>query len=548
MSIDRSTADLLIPLDVEPRDARESDDAVSRADTVVYRLGLRAQPVLNLPDHLDVGGVQVDFVRGPVLAQRTEMRQRPGHLPITFDKHMARVLVGDGELLAILSISEDSVPEQPEAALLLWRQRTEAAAGVLASVLDERVVGARVFEDAVLLSDGETIGAMDWQERVRSFLPMEVTALDRPALDHLATINLGDGSAVARASRLYRRAAAEGPTADAYVLLYVAMESLLESTQPSKRELDALLATAGIDPDGLPQHTGLLIRLRGQIVHEGLEDHERLRVAFYELEAIVRTLIRQVAELRGGWWPTLDIAAYATPWPERLDAVGGPPQAVWHSDRLPPAPAPAAERLPRNVLVPDRSLLVTMTRALETAAGDASDLLLNLAVDARMQLLPDEDVTLALDITPGDGVDIDPTRIAIGDRRLQGLEHPARFAGLTVDFVGALGHWYAAQTIGNVTNDDLALRSAIASWYQYDRLVNDGELDPGLLSLPAPDDTEGLGTLGGWAGAGDGRSSAALDTLDGRTGELGRAIRDALRESPPAPSRPKLDWSPATDS
>lgn len=261
MAHDLSPADLLIPLDVPPRDAAKADDALARADSVVYRLGLHAMPVLNLPDHLDVGGIRVDVVRGPVLAQRTAMRQRAGVLPVTFDKHMVREPVGHGEQLLILSIRETAVPEDVEASFLLWRQRAEAAAGALAAVLDERVVGTRVFEDAVLLAGGETIGAMDWQERVRSFLPLDVTAIDRPALEGLRDLTLGDGSAIARAARLYRRAALEGPTADGYVLLFVAAESLLESRQPRKPDLDGLLADAGIDPDALPLHTGLLIKL-----------------------------------------------------------------------------------------------------------------------------------------------------------------------------------------------------------------------------------------------------------------------------------------------
>lgn len=531
------SADLLIPLDVAPRDARDAADTLARADAVVYRLGLRAMPVRGLPERLDVGGVRIDVVDGPVLAQRTKMRQRPAVLPATYDKHMARERVGAGERLLILSVYESPPPTDPEAAFLLWRQRAEAAAGTLAAVLDERVVGARLFEDAVLLAGAETIGAMDWQERVRSFLPMEVTALDVAPVEQLADINLGDGSVIARASRLYRRAALEGPTADAYVMLFVAAESLLDTRQPRKKDLDALLAEAGIDPDGLPLHTGLLIDLRGKIVHEGLEDHERLRLAFYEMEAIVRTLIRQTAGLRGGWWPTHDIAAYADPWPQRLDTLDLRPRSVWHDDDLPPVMAPVAERLPRNVPPPDRELVVTMTDALIAAAGGVSNLLAGIAADARMHLLPDDDVSLTLGVGVGDGFDIESERILIGDRRLQGLDDVPSFVGLTVDFTGALGYWAATR----MASDDVTLRSAVAAWYQYDRLVNNGELDPDLLKLPKRDDPQSVGTLAGWAAAGDPRAAATLDGLAGRAGDSGRAIRDALRESPPAPPRPILD-------
>jgi hypothetical protein len=63
MTKDMAPADLLIPLDVPPSDARLADDTLQGADTVVLRL--RSMPVANLPEHLDVGGVRIDFMTGP---------------------------------------------------------------------------------------------------------------------------------------------------------------------------------------------------------------------------------------------------------------------------------------------------------------------------------------------------------------------------------------------------------------------------------------------------------------------------------------------------
>jgi hypothetical protein len=137
MPNDLGSADLLIPLDVPPLDARLADDALEHADAVIYRLGLRSMPVMNLPERLDIGDVRVDVVNGPVLAQRTAMRQRAGVFRATFDKHMVREPVGDGEQIAILSIHESPLPDDLDAAFLIWRQRAEAAAGALSAVLDE---------------------------------------------------------------------------------------------------------------------------------------------------------------------------------------------------------------------------------------------------------------------------------------------------------------------------------------------------------------------------------------------------------------------------
>jgi hypothetical protein len=540
MPSELSPADLLIPLDVPPSDARDAGDVLDEADAVIYRLGLRSMLVLNLPDRLDVGGVRVDVVDGPVLAQRTAMRQRAGVLRPTFDKHMVREPVGDGERIAILSIHESPLPDDLEAAFLVWRQRAEAAAGALSAVLDERVVGARLFEDAVLRAGDVTIGAIDIQERVRSFLPFEVTSLDRPALAALAGVSLGDGSLIARAARLHRRAALEGPTADAYVALFLAAESLLDTRQPRKVDLDAILTEAGIDPDGLPLHTGLLIDLRGKIVHEGLEDHERLRTAYYEMEGIVRALIRQTAGLRGGWYPGKNLAAYATPWPDRVAASDGTPRSDWHDDGLPPVSEPAPERLPRAVLPPDREVLVTVSDGLKAAAGPHAELLAIIAADARMRLLPDDGDELTLELGIGNGFDIEPHRILVGSDRLQKLDDVARLVALTVDFSGAMGHWVAMRSIGGSSDTDVALRSAIASWDQYVNLVIDGDLPPELLKLPSLETPTDIGVIAGWAAAGDERASGAVDALTGGPGELARATRDKLRASPPGPPRPVL--------
>lgn len=535
-------ADLLIPLDTAPQDARSADDALTRADAVVYRLGLQSMPVHNLPERLDIGGIRVDIVRGPVLAQRTTIRQRAGILPATFDKHMVRQGVGAGEQIAVFSINEPAVPKDVQAALLLWRQRAEAAAGLLSAVLDERVVGTELFEDAIVMQNGTTIGAIDVRERIRSFLPFEVTALDSHALRGLARVSVTDGSPVARAARLYRRAALEGPTADAYVMLFVAAEAVLERRQPRKVDLDTLLERAGVDPDGLPLHTGLLIDLRGKIVHEGLEDHERLRTAFYEMEAIVRVLIRNAAELVGGWFPTHDIASYAEPWPDRIGARDPAPRSIWHEDGLPHVSAPPPERVPRKVLAPQRELLVQVSDRLRAAAPDHADLLANIAVDTRMRFIPDDERELVLDVSDGSGFDIEPARMLIGGERLEDLADVARFVGLTVDFTGAAAYWVALQEIVGASDDDVTLRSAIASWYQYHRLVVEGELPPELLKLPGTAAPMDIGVLAGWAGAGHHGAADALGALAGRAGELARAIQESLIESPPTPPRPTLDW------
>jgi hypothetical protein len=352
-------------LSEKPQDAR-GDWGATEADEVVYRLGLSCAPVPGLPDELSVGDVRVEFIRGPVRAQVTEIRQRFG-LPVVFDKSMRRVEVGDGEAITLLSLSTSSVPMDLEAGFAIWRDRALAAAGMLASVLDERVAGPEMFEDALFLRRGTFVGAADVREKVRTYLPFEVNAADRRALDALSELSASESSAVARAARLYRRAALEGPTADAYAMLWVAAECFSEHRSPSRKDIEAALTAAGLHPEGLPISVGRLIELRGKIQHHGVESDDRLTTAFYEMEAVVRTLIRQEAELDGGWWPASDNpAGFAAPFDAAVAQMHGKGISDWHGERLPPIEKPVPLGIPRSTPNPQNDPRIDLAEALAT--------------------------------------------------------------------------------------------------------------------------------------------------------------------------------------
>lgn len=95
---------LLPPLAESPRDARGAAmRGVKRADEVIYRLGLHCLPVPGLPVETNIDDVALEFVRGPLRAQQTEMRQRHG-VPFVFDKRMTRIDLGENEMVAVFSI------------------------------------------------------------------------------------------------------------------------------------------------------------------------------------------------------------------------------------------------------------------------------------------------------------------------------------------------------------------------------------------------------------------------------------------------------------
>jgi hypothetical protein len=527
--------DLLPPLQEQPEDAR-GQVPFAEADSALYRLGLRSLPVLGLAEQLKVGDVRVHFVRGPVRAQQTVMRQRYG-LPIVFDKAMRRREVGEGELLAVFSIEESPVPEDLDQSWERWRARALAAAGLVASVLDERVVGEQLFEDAVLLRAGEFVGAVDMRAGVRTFLPFDVTAADTSALERLAELDLSERDAAARAARLYRRAALEGPTADAFAMLWVAAECFSDRHSPSRPEIEQALRDSGLDPESLPISVGRFIGLRGEVQHHGLEADDRLRTAYYEMEAVVRALIRQHIGLTGGWWAASDnVAGFADPFPDALAELHGPGDTDWHADALPPAETPEPERLPCKITNPIEDPRITIDEGI----GEAKHLIAAVIADA----LEWQDQNASLEIHLGAPAEApaevtlgaNANRIFIREERLEGLldeEQPQVMVNLVWDLHALVGT-AIAQRAGLVSRDEgVVVIEAFGSFGQYHRLVTHGEFDADALQLPGDHDPLSLGKLAGWAAAGDARALKALESLPTPERALAQEIVDALREDPP---------------
>jgi len=510
-------AELMQPLREDPRDVR-GRWGHENADEIVYRLGLSATPVPGLPEKLTIDDIEVAFVEGPVLAQRTLIRQRHG-LPIVFDKCMHREEIGAGELIAIFAIRTAPVPSDFDSAYAGWRARALAAAGTLTAVLDERVAGPELFEDAVLLARGRFVGGADMHGQVRSFLPYELNAADRDAVTQLADVSLDENSAVARASRLYRRAALEGPTADAYATLWIAAECFSDHGSPSRKEIEAALRAGGLDPDGLPLHVGLLIDLRAKIQHKGLGGHDRLRTAFYEMEAIVRCLIRQRSGIRSGWWLAADNAAgFADPFDHAVAKLHGRGETVWHEDVLPPVVSPDPQAIPRRVPNSTDDPRLDLGETPEPVASFLAAMVLD-AIEWQ-----DPDLELEIRVGRPDGVPADATlgstatRVWFAEERLDGVEDPTRPDVLVnlVWEIHALVGTALAQRDGLVSRGDGAVAvAAVGAWMQYRRLVLHGEFDATAIQIPSQRDAIALGKIAGWAATGNERAIATASALDG---------------------------------
>lgn len=443
---------------------------------------------------------------------------------------MQRLTLGDGEVITLITIST-TPPEELEAGFAEWRAQALAAAGMLAAVLDERVAGKELFEDAVLYRESTFVGAADMRGMVRSYLPYEVKPPDQQALEVLATLSASESSAVARAARLYRRAALEGPTADAYAMLWVAAECFSQHRSPSKKDIESALGAAGIDPASFPVSVGHLIDLRGKIQHHGVESDDRLRTAFYEMEAVVRTLIRQDAGIEGGWWPASDNpAGFAEPFDAAVAEAQGKRDSNWHSNGLPPREDPTPLGLPRRSPKPHGDPRLDVDPAL----GEIGQIMANVVLDAiewfdpqlHLKVRAEPPPELSADVTLWAG----PNEIWISEARRARKEDPQSFVNFIWDLVSLVGCASALSSGIPSEKEGVAFVQGIGAWLQYTRLVKHWEYQPQELALPTSSDYVSLGKLCGWAAAGDARAAAAVDKLDGNPAELAAAITEALEQ------------------
>lgn len=525
-------ANALPDLAQEPQDAREGWSPPD-ADEVIYRLGLSCEPVPGLPNELAVGDVAVEFVEGAVRAQQTLMRQRFG-LPAIFDKSMRREAVADGEVITILSITA-APPENLEDGFAEWRPRALAAAGMLAAILDERITGREVFEDAVLFHKGAFVAAADMRGRVRTYLPFEVNPADRRALDRLRELTASESSPVARAARLYRRAALEGPTADAYAMLWAAAECFSEHRSPSKKDIEKALRAGGMDPDGLPISIGRLIGLRGKIQHHGVESDDRLSTAFYEMEAVVRTLIRQEAKIEGGWWPAADNpAGFSSPFDAAVAAAQQDRATEWHQGGLPPVETPTSLGVPRRTANPH----LDPRLKIDPRIGDAASIIAACVLDAIEWIDPEMNLRIDFERPAGASSEVtsaaNAERLWLAEERLTpvALKDPTGFVSLVWDLVAMVGFAYA-QRIGIESRENgIAAVEAVGAWLQYLRLVKHGEFPAAELAMPTGSDLGSLGKLCGWAAAGDARALSKVEELEGEASDLAASIVAFLLELP----------------
>ncbi|MEX2447711.1 MAG: hypothetical protein WD404_03085 [Solirubrobacterales bacterium] len=278
-----------------------------------YRNIFRAMSIPGFPDSLEIGGVRISQMRGPVRTQRTEIRQDPGWRTV-YEKTMRRVEVGHGGTLTAAAFEVPLSGQLSSQDLERWHAKVHAAIGVLVAILDERVALDEIAEDLIVFDVyGKAETAVDHVTNVREYPPANRILGDhRTAVEELRKLDLSTAEPFHAAARWYLRAAQEGPTAEAVVSLWIALEALSKPpygtklTREEKRLTDVIwveraLEKAGLDPAEVRPDVGRLAGLRAEIVHGGIEQPAILRDGFYTLEMISRLLLRHRLSIDVGW-------------------------------------------------------------------------------------------------------------------------------------------------------------------------------------------------------------------------------------------------------
>jgi hypothetical protein len=313
-------------------------------DRIVYRLGFISGVVPGLPEQVRVGNVDVHFTLGPILTQRTHVRQRFG-TDLAFDKSMRTDLeVGRNQPITVGQIESPPLASAADA-MPVWRDQVLAAIGLVASVLDERIAIEELFEDLVYLSGNDVVGTGDMRARVRHRLPFSVTDVERKALDEIGTIDLpAAGSELSSAARWYLRGTQSGPTADGVLFLWIAIEALTPARSTDPKTVEAMLTAAGWDVSVHEVSVGRLAGLRAQIVHGGIEAPALLQEGYYHLEAIARVLIRYASGLDSTWPAPLMADVFDEPFRTELAAGVERPTTDWHTEIPSPTIPEVSER------------------------------------------------------------------------------------------------------------------------------------------------------------------------------------------------------------
>lgn len=289
----------------EARDAisRQIDSAGFEGLHAEYRLGFQSMELPGFPEEIRLDRVRILQTRGPVHTQWTDVVQQAGPL-VAFEKWMyIGKEVGHNLPLSVVQIPA-TLSDSPADDMELLRDEATSCMAIACAYYDDRLAQREVFEDMILLDDTGSPGAtLDQRVRLRHYRPFPfIPQAEESIVDALAAFDWKADAVTSTAARWYLKAAQSGPTTDAVVFLWVALEGLVEAEgKKVARAVEDAAKGHGFDTDQLDPPLGRLYGLRADIVHKGQSEPPLLREGFYILEGITRLLLRRRLQVVGNW-------------------------------------------------------------------------------------------------------------------------------------------------------------------------------------------------------------------------------------------------------
>jgi hypothetical protein len=253
---------------------------------------------------LEVDGVHIRQVDGPIVGREVYVQQLHTPEQVAWAKAHHQRSFGAGALVTVADLDVTVDEQSLGLHLRSWSKRCSAALGLVAACLDERATHRLLFENLnVFGPDGSIFGVVDVANSVRSFGPDRLW--DDRSRDLLQAVEADDP--LRTAFRWFLRAVISGPGETGLLMLATTIESLVNDPGAGKSAFDVkrireAFAKAGGQEDALDLDVGRCAGLRAEVVHKGVEEDSKLRAAWYSLELIARTILR-------------DRLLYDSPWP-----------------------------------------------------------------------------------------------------------------------------------------------------------------------------------------------------------------------------------------
>lgn len=287
------------PTNVFSDDEGESIDDVLVGGAALYQLGFSGSPLTPIGRQvIKMGNVSIQQTLGPFQFQYTDVVTSDDEIPFEGEftrRHWSRenqfVTVAHTEF----TVSGERLDQQIGSA----RSLCESALGAVSAYLDERFLDRRLGE-LVQVQTSHGLAYVDITHGVRSFAP-GVANIELDELTDRADVISGD-PVLQSALKFYMRAMENRVSEVGFVLLASTADMLAGGSYRFKpHDLLAAMQAAGASDGWTLGRMKKVSRTRGELIHRGLVPSAEMYESWYDLEEIVRVLLRRKMKVRSTW-------------------------------------------------------------------------------------------------------------------------------------------------------------------------------------------------------------------------------------------------------